>query len=146
MTDFIYCGTDPPVGASDTQQLLLGPFNAIWYPPPRLSIEPSAGDRLWLVWQSSPDAVPLLLGGGQIRVTDDGRALWTNATLPGVRPAAEALGYGGPTNMAFLHLAKVVSLQERPTVNIGQISSGLNVATPLQTQQLNRALPALPIH
>ena len=30
MADFIYCGTEPPVGAAETQQLLLGPFNAIW--------------------------------------------------------------------------------------------------------------------
>jgi hypothetical protein len=139
--DLIYCGTDPPVSADCTQQLLLGSCNAIWCPPIRLPFEPSEGDRLWLVWRPSPDAVPLLLGGGRITVTNQGRALWTNRTLQGVRAAAVAFGYPGPTNMAFLHLTGVVGLHGRPPVGIGQISSGLNVATPLQTQVLSQILP-----
>jgi hypothetical protein len=141
MADFIYCGTDPPVGAVGTQKLLLGPYKAIWYPPPWLAVEPAAGDQLWLVWRSSPDAVPLLLGGGRIRVTNDGRALWTERTLTGVRATARGLGYGGPSNMAFLHLTDVVEPHDQPPVNIGQISSKLNVATPQQTQLLTQVLP-----
>ena len=141
MADLIYCGTDPPVGADGTQHLLLGRYNAIWCPPIRLPFEPSEGDKLWLVWRSSPEAVPLLLGGGRVTVTDEGRALWTNRTLNGVRAEAEALGYSGPTNMAFLHLAGVVRPQGRPPVDIGQTLAGLNVATPLQTQVLSQILP-----
>ena len=140
MTDYIYCGINPPVDADGTQELLLGPCKAIWYPPQRSSVEPSAGDRLWLVWRSSPDAVPLLLGGGRIRVTNSGQVRWTEATLPDVRSAARALGYGGPSNMAFLHLEDVADPQGQPPVNIGQISPGLNVATPAQAQLLNQAL------
>jgi hypothetical protein len=141
MADLIYCGTDPPVGADGTQQLLLGSYNAIWCPPIRLPFEPSEGDKLWLVWRSSPDAAPLLLGGGRVIATDEGQVLWTNRTLHGVRAAAAALGYPGPTNMAFLHLTGVVDPQGRPPIGIGQISSGLNVATPLQTQVLSQILP-----
>lgn len=140
MADFIYCGTDPPVDAVGTQQLLLGPFSAIWCPPMRLPVEPSAGDRVWLVWRSTPAAVPLALGGGRITVTGEGRALWTNRTLPGVRPAAVAIGYGGPPNMAFLHLIGVVNPQRRPPVDIGAISAGLNVATLQQIQLLTRII------
>lgn len=66
MTDFIYCGTDPPVDAAGTQQLLLGPCSAIWCPPMRLPVEPSGGDRVWLVWRSALAPTPLVLGGGRI--------------------------------------------------------------------------------
>ena len=33
MADFLYCGTNPPVDASGTQELLIGEFHAIWCPP-----------------------------------------------------------------------------------------------------------------
>jgi hypothetical protein len=142
MADLIYCGTNPPVGAARTQQLLVGPFAAIWCPPMRLPFEPSEEDKLWLVWRS-PDAALLLLGGGRVRVTDDGHILWNNRTLPGVRPAAVALGYPGPrpTNMTFLHLSGVVASQGQPPVNIDPVSPGLNAATPLQAQLLTQILP-----
>lgn len=140
MADLIYCGTDPPVDAAGTQQLLVGSHSAIWCPPMRLPVQPSDGDRVWLVWRSAPAAVPLLLGGGRITVTDNGQALWRNSTLPGVRRAAIALGYGGPTNMAFLHLTGVVSPQGQLPVNIGAVSAGLNVATPQQVQLLAQIL------
>lgn len=141
MPDFIYCGTVQAVHADGTQALLLGPYEAIWYPPPRLAVEPSAGDRLWLVWRSSPDNVPLLLGGGRIRVTNEGQVLWTEATLPGVRGEAIGLGYGGPSNMAFLRLTGIKAPQGRLPVDLGQISSGLNVAASAQVQLLTQALP-----
>lgn len=96
MANFIYCGTDPPVGAEGTQQLLIGPFNAIWFPPGGPAIEPAKGDLIWLVWRSASGAMPLLLGRGRVVTTGDGLIRWTNRTLPGVRPAAEALGQGGP--------------------------------------------------
>lgn len=102
---------------------------------------PSAGDRLWLVWRSFPNAVPLLLGAGRIRVTDEGQAFWTNRTLPRVRQAARDLGYRGPTNMKFLRLTEVVSPQGQPPVDIGQISPGLNVVNPQQSQLLTGILP-----
>src|SRR5207249_470187 len=109
MADYVYCGTEPPVGAAETRSLLLGSFHAIWCPPAHITADVTKGDRVWLVWRSSPTAVPVLLGGGRVAVTHEGRALWTNATLLGVRPAAEALGYRGPTNMAFLHLTGIVT-------------------------------------
>jgi hypothetical protein len=140
MADFIYCGTEPPVGAAGTQQLLLGPLNAIWCPPARVPVQPSDNDRVWLVWRPSAATAPVVLGGGRVAVTDNGRVLWTNATLPGVRPAARALGYGGPTNMAFLHLTGVVSPPGQPPVNLGTIATGLNVASAQQVQALTQLL------
>jgi hypothetical protein len=143
MADFIYCGTEPPVGVAGTQQLLLGPFNAIWFPPAGPATEPANGDLIWLVWRSSPTAVPLLLGGGRVATTDNGRIRWTNATLPGVMPAAEALGYGRPRNMAFLRLTGVVSLQGLHPANVGTITSGLNIASAQQVRVLTQLLPIL---
>jgi hypothetical protein len=143
MADFIYCGTEPPVGVTETQHLLLGPFNAIWFPPAGLATNPAQGDLIWLVWRSSPTAVPLLLGGGRVATTADDRIRWTNATLPGVRPAAEALGYGGPRNMTFLRLTGVVSPQGLPPANVGIIASGLNIASAQQVRVLTKLLPIL---
>jgi len=143
MTDLIYCGTEPQVGVAGTQQLLLGPFNAIWFPPAGPAPEPAKGDLIWLVWRSSSTSVPLLLGGGRVATTDDGRIRWTNATLPGVRPAAEALGYGGPSNMAFLRLTGVVSPQGLNPVNVGRITSGLNIASAQQVRMLTQLLSIL---
>lgn len=143
MTYYIYCGTDPPVGADGTQQLLLGPFNAIWCPPANLPIVPAPGDRVWLVWRANAGTTPVLLGGGRILATDEGEVLWTNRTLPGVRPAAQdpAIGYPGPTNMAFLHLGGVVAPEGQPSVNLGAINNGLNPAFAQQAQTLSQMLP-----
>ena len=141
MVDYVYCGTEPPVDAGGTQQLLVGPFNAIWCPPWGLRAVPSGGDRVWLVWRANPKAVPLLLGGGRVLITGDGSVLWTNVSLPGVRPAAKQLHYGGPPNMAFLHLSDVVIPAGMPPVNVGGISPGLNVATPQQVGVLSHVLP-----
>jgi hypothetical protein len=139
--DYIYCGTDPPVGADGTQDLLVGSFNAIWCPPFIVAVEPKVGERLWLVWREKDEAVPLLLGGGRLLATDHGRIFWTNASLPMVRPAAQNHGYRGPANMAFLHLAGVVSTAKRPPVNVGTIRPGLNVASPQQVAMLSQILP-----
>lgn len=143
MINFIYCGSDPPVGVSGTQELLLGEFNAIWFPPTRLTTEPVKGDSIWLVWRSAYSAVPLLLGGGRVVTAIDGRIRWTNATLPGVRPTAQSLGYGGPSNMAFLRLSGVVSPKGHSPANIGTINNGLNIASAQQVQLLTKLLPIL---
>ena len=135
MSDFIYCATDPPVGATGTQELLRAPWHAIWYPPPRGGVQPSARDHVWLVWRSG-NAVPNLLGGGRILITDAGSVLWTNRTLRGVRQAAIDLGYGGPSNMAFLHVENVVTPQDHVPVNLGRIPAKLSIANPQQTQLL----------
>lgn len=99
-----------------------------------------AGDRLWLVWRENGETTPLLLGGGRLVATDDARILWTNATLPGVRNAAQQLGYGGPTNATFLHFTSVVSPAERLAIDIGRINPGLNIATPHQVETLSNLI------
>ena len=143
MTDYIYCGTDPPVGADGTQGLLAGSFNAIWCPRRKTVVQPKQGDRLWLVWRDNDGAVPLLLGGGHLVAPNHNRIFWTNASLPGVRPAAVAIGYGGPTNMAFLHLTGVVIPERRFSVNVVTIKLGLNVASSLQVDILEQVLPII---
>ena len=84
---------------------------------------------------------PWVPGGGRIITTDEGEVLWTNRTLPGVRPAAQAVSYPGPTNMAFLHLGEVVAPEGQPPVNLGAINTGLNPATAQQVHQLSQLLP-----
>jgi hypothetical protein len=140
MKDYIYCGTEPPVGAANTQKLLFGSFNAIWCPRRRMAVEPKPGERLWLVWRKIDGAVPLLLGGGRLLTSDHGGIFWTNASLRGVRPAAVDLGYRGPTNMAFLHLTCVVIPAKRSSVNVWAIRPGLNVASYLQVDMLSQVL------
>lgn len=142
MADFIYCGTEPPVGADGTQQLLVGPHNAIWCPPANLPVEPAEGDRVWLVWRANARSTPVLLGGGRVLITNEGEVLWTNRTLPGVRPAAQdpAIGYPGPTNMAFLHLGGVVAPEGQPAVTLGAIENGLNQASAAQVHSLSQLL------
>lgn len=146
MPDFIYCGTGRYVDANGTQQLLCGPFNAIWYPPGNAQYgQPTAGARLWLVWRKDNAAIPVLLGGGLILITDIGNVLWQDATLPGVAQAARNLRYPGPPHMDFLHLENVLPEQNQPAVNIPEpeIHSGLNVATREQIELLERLLPIL---
>jgi hypothetical protein len=107
----------------------------------RLPAEPSTADRVWLVWRASPDVHPVLLGGGRIVTTDEGRGLWTNRTLVGVVQAARRLGYGGPTNMTFLHLTDVEISRSRPAVDLGDIAPELNFATTQQVRLLEDLLP-----
>jgi hypothetical protein len=66
---------------------------------------------LWLVWRAAAAAQPvLLLGGGRIeqspRLLFQTNLLWTDPDARGLRAAAEALGYGGPTSMTFLRLQR----------------------------------------
>jgi hypothetical protein len=140
MADHIYCGTIPPVDAVGTQALLTGPHHAIWSPPHFMPHHPVANDRIWLVWRSGAVTDPVVLAGGRVLATDDGDILWTNATLPGVVPAARGLNYRGPTNMAFLHMTGVVAPEGRPTVNLGAIDSGLNHANEQQVLALTAVL------
>lgn len=141
MADFIYCGTDPPVGADATQHLLRGEFSAIWCPPIGRHVVPAANDRVWLVWRPEAQTEVLLLGEGRIRITENNTPFWNNRTLRGVRLAAEALGYGGPTNMEFLHLSEVVTHADRPSINLGVINTGLQSANVQQVQRLSALLP-----
>lgn len=74
-------------------------------------------------------------------MTPQGGVLWTNRTLPGVRPAAEALGYEGPANMAFLHLTGTVSpAQLAPVPNLGAFANGLNEASAAEVTVLGGVL------
>lgn len=139
MSDFVYCGTYPPVDANGTQQLLRE-FGAIWFPRSWGQM-PSSGDRLWLVWHSSIDAITVLIGGGKIAITESGNIRWTNGTLPGVTPYARDLGYAGPTNMSFLRLNGVVFPPSHAPVNLGKISNGLSLASSAQIKVLMQLLP-----
>lgn len=113
MKDFVYIGTNVQVGAANTAALLRK-WRAIWCPPPNLrpwhvQQHPVPGDRLWLCWMPDTDATTLhVLGGGYIEAAPrqlfDTVLLWTNLDLPGVAPAARALGYEGSNNMSFLRL------------------------------------------
>lgn len=142
MPDYMYCGTGTHVNATNTQALLVGQYNAIWYPPmARVNPPPVAGERVWLVWRAEDRAVPLLLGGGRIVVTNEGNVLWTNRTLPRVRQEAIAMGYGGPLNMVFLRLNNVAAALQQPVENLGIVRKGLRVATDLQVQVLTQLLP-----
>ncbi len=135
MADLIYCGTEP-VGSAETQALLAGPFAAIWSPPMHRRASPQLGARLWLLWRSEGQA-PVILGVGNVLLTPDGRADWTNRTAPGVVEAARALGYGGPTNMAFLRLSDVHIWGNTPAViGLADVAVGLTAATQSQSAML----------
>src|SRR5579859_2667576 len=100
MTDWIYCGTQPPVNSVGTSELLWR-LSAIWTPPANMNgMQPAAGERLWLAWRKRGSPGPrLLLGGGRVRISPSGNLSWTEADFRGIRDLARELGYGGPTNM-----------------------------------------------
>lgn len=142
MPDYIYCGNKRRAKAGKTQELLVGEFNAIWYPPmARVTPPPVAGERVWLLWRADDEAGPLLLGGGRIATDSEGHVMWTNRTLPRVRQEAIALGYDGPLNMAFLRLNHVVAAEIHPVENLGMVRTGLRVATDEQVRILTQLLP-----
>ena len=92
MADLLYCGTDP-VGPEDTKAMLAGEFRALWAPPMHRHAPVAAGDRIWLLWRSADRESQVLLGGGVVTVTPEGKIDWTNRTAPGIVAAARARGY-----------------------------------------------------
>ena len=139
MADLLYCGTNP-VGPEDTKAMLAGEFRAIWAPPMHRHTPVEAGDRIWLLWRAAD--TPLLLGGGVVTATPEGKVDWTNRTAPGIRPAAQDLGYPGPTNMAFLKLANVRLPEAGVAVSaLGSIAIGLSAASAEQAARLQVILP-----
>ena len=139
MADLLYCGA-PPVGPDKTTALLEGSFNAVWAPPMGMNTPIEEGDRLWLVWREARADAATLLGTGVVLPTPAGSVMWTNRTAPGIRQAAIALGYGGPTNMAFLRLGHVrICRPFRVVEHLKNLSTGLSPAT---TEQLNALLAA----
>jgi len=67
---------------------------------------------LGLVWRENSEALNVfLLGRGKILAAPQQHygttILWTDPDQPGLREAAEQLGYGGPTNMTFLRLENI---------------------------------------
>lgn len=145
MPDWVYVGTNPPVDANGTAALLRD-NKAIWCPPSaRNNGMPDPGDRLWLVWR--PDGGPDvdLLGGGIVTPNQQtADVLWTEAHRTGLRAAAQAVGYSGPTNMAFLVLDPRTVFDEgdyQTFTSLGMLANGLNPATPQQVAILGGALP-----
>jgi len=132
MATLLYCGTNP-VGPDATKSLLAGVFRAVWAPPMYRHTSPEAGDRVWLLWRNRLEDTPLLLGGGIVESTPEGRVNWTNRTARGIAAAARSCGYGGPSNMAFLRLLRV-RIPESDTLvsGLGPIPIGLSAASPAQ--------------
>jgi hypothetical protein len=136
MADLLYCGA-PPVSPENTVGLVEGPFNAVWAPPMGLNVPFTADDQLWLVWRRSRGEPALLLARGTLLGKPSGGVTWTNRTAPGIRDAAMKVGYGGPTNMAFLRLGDVrVFRPHRPVAELSNLSTGLSAATPEQISAL----------
>lgn len=111
MTNWIYCGTFPPVDAAGTQELLQS-ASAVWCPPPGLRAwpgQPAPGDLLWLVWRAVQGRELLLLGAGAIvaapRTLFGTDILWTGRDQPQLRDRAVAVGYGGGPAMSFVRVA-----------------------------------------
>jgi hypothetical protein len=140
MADLIYCGNEK-VGAAETRAMLVGPFAAVWSPPMWRKAAVADGDRLWLLWQAAGVPAVRLLGGGRVMGAPDGRVDWTNRTAPGIVDAARALGYGGPTNMAFLRLRDVGVPEDMPEIwGLGEVPVGLSVASARQVAVLARVV------
>lgn len=117
MTNYVYVGTSGGVDVKNTAQLLRD-YNAIWCPPTNVirwnvQDQPKENDRIWLIWANQLPTFdpPFLLGGGNLmkasRVRFGSEMLWSNADAPGIRPAAERLGYRGPTSMSFLRVDRL---------------------------------------
>ena len=150
MADWIYCGTEPPVNAAGTQSLLRS-HRAVWCSPPGLRPWPGiplAGDRLWLVWRAAVSSPVLLLGGGRLEAASrqlfGTSLLWADPDNPGMRTAAEQLGYGGGNAMSFLRLCNpgFPTGGGQPAIpNIGTIDNRLNAATASQGAILQVTLP-----
>jgi hypothetical protein len=141
MRYLVYCGT-VPIGPDNTRKLLASTFSAIWCPPSARRVPVSEGDGVWLVWKSEREGIPMLLGGGRIMASEPGQSLWTNRTAPGVREAAQQLGYGGPTNMSFLRISEPVLPVASIDVDVLRgVSTGLSELDASRSDQLMRLLP-----
>lgn len=93
-------------------------------------------DRLWLLWKA-PDSQARLIGSGRIRAAPNGGVSWTNRTAPGIVPMANALGYGGPTNMAFLRVREGwISPDDTVTDAVAEPAPGLVAATDEEVRAL----------
>jgi hypothetical protein len=121
--------------------MLAGEFRALWAPPMHRHAVPTVGDRVWLAWRDSGNSDFLVLGGGLIEATPEGRIDWTNRTAPGIVEAARACGYSGPTNMAFLRLTRVQVPDESPRISLAAVRVGLSEANPEQAAALINVLP-----
>ncbi len=148
MADWIYCGSDPPVGAGCTQSLLRT-HSAVWCCPPGLRSwpgTPEAGERLWLLWFDGSEGPLLLLGGGRIAENNKTRfganLLHTNTDIPGVRDEAAKLGYGGGNAMSFLRLASVVlpTIGQLLVDELGMVPTKLSKASKARAETLNGIL------
>lgn len=148
MADWTYCGTYPPVNEQNTQALLRE-RQAIWCPPQHhqgpLGL-PKADDRVWLLWRPENAGVPLIvLGGGIVlplanpRPTTD--VLHTERDEPGLRTAAEALGYGGPTNMAFLKVHCLMLCRQDISNQLGHLPAGPKICNATVTVFLQAVCP-----
>jgi hypothetical protein len=88
----------------------------------------------------------MLLGGGVLlkapRDLYQTNLLWTDPDAPGLRAEAERQGYGGGTGMSFLRLSGVaVTSTPFPIIEgLGEVASGLNVATSKQVALLDAKL------
>jgi len=141
MRHLVYCGT-APVGPAETRTLLVGKFNAIWCPPMARRLTAAEGDALWLVWKPAADSIPVLLGGGRVITPEAGESLWTNRTAPGVRESAQQLGYGGPTNMAFIRLSEPLFPKASSEVDsLKGVPTGLSELEQAQVSELMGILP-----
>lgn len=148
MADWTYCGTNPPVNAHNTQALL-NDRHAIWCPPQHHGTPfgiPHPADRVWLLWRPEQANVPLIvLGGGTVqplakpRLTTD--VLHTEGDEPGLRGAAEALGYGGPANMTFLKLLDVAICNHDISGQLGHVPAGLRLCNATDTLYLQTVCP-----
>ena len=145
----IYCGTAAQVGKEKTRELLDGPYHAIWCrQPDRIRpwhSDPKPGDKLWLVWRERPRDPVYLLGCGRIlqapRVNWGKEVLWTDIDCPGIKEAAQSLGYGGGTAPAFVRLSDVKRPQGGfPKARVNPQHSGFTEATPEEAAILDGLL------
>ena len=135
----IYCAT-PPSDALNTLGLLQSSSHAVWYPPDIRRLRPSAGERLWVLWQGKPLDPPTLLGTGRLRATSTGEILWTNRAAPGIRDLARQFGYRGPSNMAFLRLEETrIAPANIGLPGLGPVPTGVSEASETQRELLEAA-------
>lgn len=103
-----------------------------------------------MVWRHGEVRRLFLLGAG--RLVESPRpgerfgspVIWTDADQPGLREAAENLGYGGPANMAFLMLKdRVFPGGSRPLEieTIDHLGNNLNIASGEDVEMLDALLP-----